>query len=306
MFMEIDEGFLEHPKTLQLCATMGNPLAFGYLLHFWRWACRSCKDGDLSGLSEYVIEEAAKYHQHDGKLFKAMAAKLGGKPGFIDVDDSGAPVRIHNWEKRTGGAIARMDAKVKANKDRREAARLKHECSTDSGTMPESKPPQSVHDAGQSRQDKTSQDKSSQGDPPARDPGTTDTDAGVLTERWYGVFKAEWLKSKGRQYGQGNADVKAKVRLTELLSGLAEEDRQADWASRGRFLSEFLSKADQSTTSAGWSFAFFVSDFNGLRVPPEKRPQSGNGNGRPQPQANWGKPVTMADVEAARKRQANG
>lgn len=162
MYLEIDEGFLEHPKTLQLCATMGDPLAFGYLLRFWRWACRSCKDGDLSGLSEYVIEEAAKYHQHDGKLFRAMAAKLGGRSGFIDVDETGAPLRIHNWEKLTGGAIARMDAKVKSNKERREAARIRNTTSTDAGTMPEL----CRHDAGQTRPDKTSPDQTRQEDSP--------------------------------------------------------------------------------------------------------------------------------------------
>jgi hypothetical protein len=112
VYLEIDEGFLEHPKTLQLCASMEDELAFGYLLHFWRWACRSCKDGDLRGMSIYAIEKAARYHAHDAKLFAAFSAKLGDRHGFVEVDDSGKPIRIHNWHKRTGAAIARMEAEA--------------------------------------------------------------------------------------------------------------------------------------------------------------------------------------------------
>jgi len=114
----------------------------------------------------------------------------------------------------------------------------------------------------------------------ARDLSGTDADAGVLTERWYGAFKAEWWKSKGRHYGQGMADTKAKVRLTELLSGLDQAERTSGWDQRGRFFSEFFAKADGPTAGAGWSFSFFVAAFNGLRIPPEKRPPVRRGSGQ--------------------------
>jgi hypothetical protein len=138
MYLEIDEGFPEHPKTLQLCAALENPTAFAYLINFWRWACRSCQDGDLQGMTAYAIEEAAKYHRHDGKLYAAMAAKLGGRAGFLDVDESGAPIRIHNWEKRTGAAIQRMEDEAerkrlyRAHKDKKCGQGCKW-CETEAG-----------------------------------------------------------------------------------------------------------------------------------------------------------------------------
>jgi hypothetical protein len=114
MYLEVDEGFLEHPKTLRLCSLMSNPLAFGYLMHLWRWACRCCESGDLRGIGPYEIEEAARYHQHDGKLFAAMVSA-----GFVDVDNDGAPVQIHNWTSRTGAAIKRMKAEADRKKQYR-------------------------------------------------------------------------------------------------------------------------------------------------------------------------------------------
>jgi hypothetical protein len=90
---------------------------------------------------------------------------------------------------------------------------------------------------------------------------------------WYEFFKARWWEVKGRQYGQGTADAKGEGRLHEVLEGLLADDRAADWDARERMVGEFLSKADQRTIDAGWSFSFFVSVFNGLRIPPEQRPR---------------------------------
>ena len=90
---------------------------------------------------------------------------------------------------------------------------------------------------------------------------------------WYEFFKARWWEVKGRQYGQGSADAKGEGRLHEVLESLSEVERAEDWEARKRMVAEFLDKDDQRTVEAGWSFAFFVTVFNGLRVPPEKRPR---------------------------------
>lgn len=90
---------------------------------------------------------------------------------------------------------------------------------------------------------------------------------------WYEFFRAEWWKAKGRQYGQGSADAKGEGRLHETLESLPPEERAEDWAARERMVGEFLAKDDKRTVEAGWSFSFFASVFNGLRVPPEKRPK---------------------------------
>jgi hypothetical protein len=90
---------------------------------------------------------------------------------------------------------------------------------------------------------------------------------------WYEFFKARWWEVKGRQYGQGTADAKGAGRLHEVLESLPLAERAADWDARERMVAEFLAKGDPATAGAGWSFAFFVSTFNGLRIPPEKRPR---------------------------------
>ena len=90
---------------------------------------------------------------------------------------------------------------------------------------------------------------------------------------WYEFFKARWWEVKGRQYGQGTADAKGAGRLHEVLESLPLAERAADWEARERMVSEFLASGDPRTTRAGWSFSFFASEFNGLRIPPEKRPK---------------------------------
>jgi hypothetical protein len=120
MYLEIDEGFPKHRKTLRLRSIMRDPLAGWYMVDLWTWACRSCPDGDLTGISSYEIEEAANYSPRDGKLCQAMIDS-----GFIDTDGNGNPVGLHNWMERTGAAIARMakrasDMKVLREQRRRE------------------------------------------------------------------------------------------------------------------------------------------------------------------------------------------
>ena len=122
MYLEIDEGFSEHPKTLKLCSIMADPLAGFYLFNLWKWACRSCQDGNLRGLGVYEIEEAARYNRHDGKLYSAMADS-----GFLDFDDDGNLTKIHNWMKRTGLAIKKMSDKAEENRKRRADAKAKHD-----------------------------------------------------------------------------------------------------------------------------------------------------------------------------------
>lgn len=122
---------------------------------------------------------------------------------------------------------------------------------------------------------------------------------------WRSFFASRWWQKRGRQYGQGEADAKASARLDEFLGSLPADERAKDWEARERMVQEFLGRSDRATTESGWSFSFFASGFQGLRIPPGERPapQAQTGNRQPQPRANWGKPVTMADVEAARKKQ---
>jgi hypothetical protein len=192
MYLEIDEGYFEHPKTLDLCARLQDPNACVYPLRLWKWACRSAKSGKLGKISAFAIEKAVDYEPRDGKCFAALCS-TPDRGGFIDLSEDGT-AEIHDWMSYTGGAIARMDAKVKANKDRREAARKQH----NAGTMPEL----CSHDAGrnstQTRPDKTSQDKILE-TLPARDPSATTTEYAPRTKKpsgrdlltWFGVERSK-------------------------------------------------------------------------------------------------------------------
>jgi hypothetical protein len=102
MYLEIDEGFPSHRKTLRFCAALKNPEAAWYVVRLWSWACRSCPDGNLGGMEPYDIEIACQYRPLDGALYAALVAA-----GFIDEAD-GRPAEIHNWAEHTGGAIVRM------------------------------------------------------------------------------------------------------------------------------------------------------------------------------------------------------
>lgn len=111
MYLEIDEGFPKHRKTLRLRSLMRDPKAGWYMIDLWTWACRSCPDGDLTGISTYEIEEAANYVKCDGRLCQAMIDAR-----FIDIDADGAPSALHNWMKRTGASIEKMADEAKRKK----------------------------------------------------------------------------------------------------------------------------------------------------------------------------------------------
>src|SRR3990167_1842948 len=111
MFVAVDEGFPEHPKTLRLCATLDNELAWAYLVRLWRWAMRYAKDGDLSKYEPAELEMAVGWHGEQGKFHSAAV-----KAGFIDE----APLRIHDWMEHNG----KWAEKAEKDRVRKELARL--------------------------------------------------------------------------------------------------------------------------------------------------------------------------------------
>jgi hypothetical protein len=117
-----------------------------------------------------------------------------------------------------------------------------------------------------------SPDLGTSGSSPLEDPDQSQPRA-KSSHDWLSYFKPRYWEIRGRQYGQGEADAKACGRLAELLDSLPVEERAEDWEARERIVAEFLARSDQRTQEAGWSFAFFASSFNGLRIPPERRPK---------------------------------
>lgn len=181
MYLEIDEGFPGHRKTLRLCAALKNPEAGWFMIRLWTWACRSCPTGDLAGMDPYDIEIAVQYRPLDGACYRAMVTA-----GFIDEAD-GKPAAIHNWMERTGGAIAKMAGAAerkklyRAHRDGKcdpvwclfctEAHRGDGSPKDVAGTVPGQS--EDKTDPDQSRQDQTSQDKTD----PDRKPESSEAQA---------------------------------------------------------------------------------------------------------------------------------
>lgn len=160
MYLEIDEGFDAHPKTVRLCRVMGDVNAGQYLIRLWAWACRSAPDGNLSGMEAGDIEAIAKYKNADGKLFAALTERWSQKFGaWLDLE--GNSLKLHGWEERTGAAISKMDkraADMRALRDKRKRER--------DGTVMSQLQHCDTHVGDQTRQDKTSQDQTRQEDSP--------------------------------------------------------------------------------------------------------------------------------------------
>lgn len=126
VYLEINEGFPGHRKTLRLCSALQDTRAGWYMIRLWTWACRSCPSGDLTGMSPYDIEIAVGYAPMDGKCYQAMVGAGGpGRCGFIEESTPGEPSVIHDWMEHTGGAIKRMEESAadkkrwRAHKDRK-------------------------------------------------------------------------------------------------------------------------------------------------------------------------------------------
>ena len=125
MNIDTDEDFPEHPKTVRFCALVGNPLGWGYLWKLWRWCAKFQKDGDISAYTPAEIELHVGWSAMDGRFFEAAV-----KAGFIDRDAAGT--RVHNWMRRMGAGLIRMEidrvrksiARAKQSQDAAEVTRL--------------------------------------------------------------------------------------------------------------------------------------------------------------------------------------
>lgn len=111
MYLEIDDGFLEHPKTLRFCRVVREPCGAVYLMRLWTWATKSAPDGDLTGLEPEDVELPLRWSGEPGACFAALVAC-----GFIDVDPNGSHA-IHNWGARTGGSIVRMEERANEKRE---------------------------------------------------------------------------------------------------------------------------------------------------------------------------------------------
>jgi len=123
---------------------------------------------------------------------------------------------------------------------------------------------------------------------------------------WLCYFNARFWSKKGKQRGC-SSDAKATANLQDQLNIQSEQERAEDWIARERIVDEFLDNPDPATARSGWKFAFFVSSFDGLRIPPSRRPKPAPAQSpyqRPQVVYSELKGESAAEVEARRKRWA--
>lgn len=106
MYVQLDEDYYGHPKTLQLVNLLGQE-ADTYPPRLWTWAMKYEKPGVMK--SEAMIETACRWKGEPGKLASAMI-----EAGFVDLD-----LTIHNWMRRTGHDIEVYEAKKKRLRERR-------------------------------------------------------------------------------------------------------------------------------------------------------------------------------------------
>lgn len=291
MYLQIDEGFVGHPKTRAFAGRMQDQNAAMYLIKLWTWAVRSAPTGDLSEMNPWSIEDVVGYRHLDGKCYAAMVAC-----GFIDEEAPGAPKCIHNWAKRTGGDIVKMENE--ANRKRLLRAHKNNQCDPatcqfhrraddappdvpeTSGGRPEDKPGTSAgHPPPKQHQDKSSQGQSRQ-DPDLPSPlgplGSVPDPAGARSNGkakiwsawdWKNKFGIAWV-AKYQTGGYGEVgDSKACGALGLLLETLPAEELLAAQERAPAMFAEFLASADPKTVARRHPFTFFAQEWGGLRVP---------------------------------------
>lgn len=317
MYLEIDEGFVTHRKTLRFCALMQSHNAFAFVLRLWSWACRSAPDGDLTGMEAADIEFAIQYTNTNGngKCYEALVAA-----GFIDADESGAPIRLHNWMLRTGGAIRKMSDEARRKKTWRDAHKDvkctgKGRCQICAGLSADS--PKTGDRTSDT--DKTSQDQSSPDldlpSAPAGDPGTTEpvpqpgAPGGARSKlwtagEWLSQFSRAWTGKYHLTYGGGTTTAKACGAFSDVLAALPEAERFDAQARAPSLIAAYF--ADPTGNAARHPFHWFVDRFDGLRV--KQRPsaqrcwfhEKSGTNGKPNPRGPDGNCVECRHVTAGR------
>lgn len=258
MYLEIDEGYPGHRKTLRLCALLKCDTADAYPPRLWAWAARSAPDGDLTGMDAVELELALRWRGEEGVLFAALV-----RAGFVDQECANGPTTIHNWAGRTGGAIEKMAARAGMAKERRQHMDGKciEACRYCTGTL-------TLRSPARSSQDKTRQDQSSDLPSPAFQASESDARSEGSANVWT-VF--DWRRKYGmvwsKKYG-GTAiggDGKADMRLREILESLPGADLLATQERAQEMFREFLAEGGEAI-QARHRWAWFVGRFESLRV----------------------------------------
>lgn len=276
MYIELDEGYHGHRKTLRLCALMKCDTADSYPPRLWTWAARSAPDGDLTGMEPSEIELALRFRGKAGVLFDALV-----RAGFIDQATDGRTA-IHNWQARTGGAIVRMNDRAYRVRERRahHQGRCLEHCSICAEHVPGSDQDQSQ---ARPNQDQSSTGKAStdqkgvagagahtrsndDAEPPPIEPVAPDRRRWTA-EEWFEAYKVAWVTYRGGSYASQANDWRAIDDLRTAIRSLSVDEAVAAQARAPSMLAEYFANRDEKIADARHPWSWFVLRFNGLRFP---------------------------------------
>lgn len=123
-WIELHQTLPGHRKTMRLrrILKIGTAQAVGHLCMLWLWALDNCQDGDVSGLLDCEIAEAAGY---DGKKPEEFAGALRAA-GFVDCEG-----RIHDWDAYAGRLMDRREQTKEQTRKRVERYRARQKPTTE-------------------------------------------------------------------------------------------------------------------------------------------------------------------------------
>ena len=286
-WIRLYQNWPRHRKTISLRKALGTAEP---ILCLWLWAAENAPNGDLEGMTTDDIETASDWHGKRGKAAMAMI-----EVGLIDVVPETGGMKLHNWEERAGRGVASL---LKGRERARNVMRNVR------ANVSRNKNGNGQHNNSKTLLLSSDLDLGLSGSSPlsASDPERSNVNVKSAHD-WYSYFASRYWEKAGKQYGRGESDAKALGAFGTLLDSLPQEQRAEDWLSKERIIGEFLARDDRRTVANGWSFSWFVQDFRGLAIPPDKRPKAEARNPFQQPRAQY--PTLQPDTpehEAARRK----
>lgn len=115
-WIEVHQALVTHRKLKALARSLRvrRAVALGHLVCLWCWALDNAPDGDLAGIDERDIQEAADWPKKPGTFLEALVAT-----GFLD--DKGGQLIIHDWDDYAGRLIANRAANADRMRRKRAA-----------------------------------------------------------------------------------------------------------------------------------------------------------------------------------------
>lgn len=122
-WIEVQQSLVRHPKTRKAARQLDMPRVHlvGHLVALWAWAVDYARDGDLADFTWAEIEEGAEWEGQPDALVEALYLA-----GFLDSDDGGATLRLHDWDDYSGGKLEQLERKKAGNRRRQSTFRERH------------------------------------------------------------------------------------------------------------------------------------------------------------------------------------